>query len=86
MLKGKTSIGFEYEIDQDVLDDYDLVEAIGELDTNPLAIAKIVDLLLGKEQKEALKELIRKEHGKVSVTVLTSQITEIFQSHGEVKK
>lgn len=86
MIKGKTSIGFEYEIAEDVLNNYELVEAIGELDTNPLAIAKIVNLLLGNEQKNALKEAVRDENGIVSVTELTNQITEIFQNHGEVKK
>ena len=86
MLKGKTSIGFEYEIAEDVLNNYELVEAIGELDTNPLAITKIVNLLLGNEQKNALKEAVRDENGIVSVTELTNQITEIFQNHGEVKK
>ena len=86
MIKGKTSIGFEYEIAEDVLNNYELVEAIGELDTNPLAITKIVNLLLGNEQKNALKEAVRDENGIVSVTELTNQITEIFQNHGEVKK
>lgn len=86
MIKGKTSIGFEYEIAEDVLNNYELAEAIGEIDTNPLAITKIVNLLLGNEQKNALKEAVRDENGIVSVTELTNQITEIFQNHGEVKK
>ncbi|RDW21042.1 hypothetical protein CWR48_04310 [Oceanobacillus arenosus] len=86
MIEGKTKSGFEYKISKARLDNYELVEAIGDLDTNPLAITKVVDLLLGKENKDSLKEHVRDDDGIVSVTSLSNELTEIFTSHNETKK
>lgn len=86
MLKGKTSTGFEFKIPKATLDNYELVEAIGDLETNPLAIIQVINMLLGEEQKNALKEHVRDEDGVVTTSVLTNEITEIFNSQQEIKK
>ena len=52
MIKGKTSSGFEYEIAEGSLNNYELLESISELDENTLVLPKVVNLLLGKEQKK----------------------------------
>lgn len=85
MLQGKTKSGFNYEVAEEQLNNYELLEAIGEIDDNPLAISKVVNLLLGKEKTKELKDHVRKENGIVPVDKLTDEITEIFESHKEVK-
>jgi len=86
MLKGKTSTGFEFAIPKNTLDNYELVEALGDIDTNPLAVTKVVNLLLGEEQKNLLKDHVRNEEGTVTTTALISEIEDIFKTQSEVKK
>ena len=86
MLKGKTSTGFEFSIPKNTLDNYELVEALGDIDTNPLAVTKVVNLLLGEEQKDRLKEHVRDEQGIVTSTALMKEIEDIFKTQSEVKK
>ena len=55
MIKGKTESGFEFTISEDIKNDYELVENLGELEDNPLILGKIVNQILGKEQTIKLK-------------------------------
>lgn len=85
MIKGKTKSGFEYEIPEENLNNYELVETLGELEANPLLISKTVDLLLGKEQKEKLKEHLRTDSGMVPTDKISEEIMEIFNNQKETK-
>ena len=83
MIKGKTSSGFEFKISKDVINDYELVENLGELEDNPLILGKIVNQILGKEQTNRLKDHVRNEKGIVPTDKMTQEIIEIFQNGGE---
>lgn len=85
MIKGKTSSGFEYQIPKENLNNYELVEVIGEVEENPLLISKTVNLLLGKEQTEKLKEHLRTENGIVPTDKISEEIMEIFENQKETK-
>lgn len=85
MIKGKTNTGFDYEIPEENLDNYELVERLGEMEENPLVISKIIDLLLGKEQKEKLKEHVRSENGIVSTEKMGEEIKNVFESVNKAK-
>lgn len=85
MIKGKTESGFEYEISKKRLENYELIEALSEVDEKPLLLPKTVSLLLGKEQASELKEHLRDEEGLVSTEKLSNEIMEIFQSQKETK-
>jgi hypothetical protein len=85
MIKGKTKSGFSYELDKDRLNNYELLEAIGELEENPLVLSSVVNLLLGKEQTKKLKDHLRTENGIVPTEKMSEEITEIFQNQGETK-
>lgn len=85
MIEGKTSSGFEYKIPEENLNNYELVEILGELEDNPLLIAKTVNLLLGKEQSDLLKEHLRTEKGTVPTDKISNEIMEIFNSQKEAK-
>lgn len=86
MIKGKTSSGFNFEISKDVINDYELVENLGELEDNPLILGKIVRQILGKEQTSKLKDHIRNENGIVPTNKMTQEIIEIFKNAGEETK
>jgi len=85
MIKGETSSGFKYEIPEENLNNYELVEVLGELEENPLLISKTVTLLLGKEQREKLKDHLRTEGGTVPTDKISEEIMEIFNSQNESK-
>ncbi|MPM49077.1 hypothetical protein SDC9_95805 [bioreactor metagenome] len=85
MIKGKTKSGFLYELDKERLNNYELLEAIGELEENPLVLSSVVNLLLGKEQTKKLKDHLRTENGIVPTEKMSEEITEIFQNQGETK-
>lgn len=86
MIKGKTSSGFEFEISEDVANDYELVENLGELEDNPLILGKVVNQILGKEQTARLKDHVRNEKGIVPTDKMTQEIIEIFKNAGEEPK
>ena len=85
MIKGNTKSGFSYELDKERLNNYELLEAIEELEENPLVLSRVVNLLLGKEQTKKLKDHLRTENGIVPTEKMSEEITEIFQNQGETK-
>jgi hypothetical protein len=85
MIKGKTKSGFEFEIQKKMLDNYELVENLSELESSPLLLPKIVVQILGKKQSEDLKDFLRSEDGIVPVTKMEKEVTEILNYREEVK-
>lgn len=81
MIKGTTKTGFEFEIDENVFDDWELVEAFRKIERGDDGlIVDVVEQILGIEQKNALKEFIRDAHGKVSATAMEVELEEIFEA------
>lgn len=85
MIKGTTSTGFKYELSKARLENYELIEVLAEVDSNPLLLPKMVNLLLNKEQAISLKEHIRDAEGFVSTEKMFSEIMDIFQNKEETK-
>lgn len=85
MIKGKTKSGFEYELSKARIENYELIESLNEVEENPLALPKTVNLLLGKDQSDKLKEHLRDKEGLISTEKLSNEIMEIFQNQEEVK-
>lgn len=85
MIKGKTKSGFKYEISDENINDYELFEVMAEIDENPLLLPKLLKMLLGAEQKDALIENLRGENGKVSMEAIQGAVTEIFANTKPVK-
>lgn len=77
--KGTTSTGFEFDISQKRMENYEVLEVLAEIDSNPLLVPKLLKLLLG-EQVEDLKNHVRHEDGMVSTDKLMKEITDIFES------
>lgn len=85
-IKGKLKNGFAFEIEQENLDDYELLELFAEIDTNPLVTPRIFEMMLGEEQKNALLEHLRGDNGKVKISDMASAIGEIFSVASEKAK
>lgn len=85
MLKGTTKTGFRYEIADERLNNFELVEILADIDENPLLMPKLLDLLLGERQARNLKNYLRDEDGFVSTEKIEATITEIFNSKSKVK-
>lgn len=85
-MKGTTESGFEFEIEEDALDDIELLEDLcaldrGELDALPTALERII----GTEQKKALYNHVRNEKGRVTTTAVVNEIKNIFEAAKETK-
>ena len=85
-MKGITSSGFEYNLDETALDDYELLEDLCELDNgNTVRTISALNRLLGTEQKDQLKEHLREENGRVPASKMMVEMAEIFNSVKEGK-
>lgn len=86
MIKGITSTGFKYEITKDALNNYELIEELTELESNPLLLTSVVRKIFGKEQTNNLKDHVRKDNGTVPVEKMEAEVIEIIKSSGEETK
>lgn len=85
-MKSVTKSGFEFEIDDECLDDYELLEDLCEIDNgNNAKIVEVVSKILGKEQKDRLKDHLRDENGRVTATKMGEAIDEILRATKEGK-
>lgn len=83
-MKGKLSNGFKFEVDTEVFNDMELIEAIVASEGDePTRIVEVVERILGKEQKKALYDSLRNEDGKVTVEAVGEAIDEIMAKVSE---
>lgn len=86
MIKGETKTGFKFKIEEEVLDDYELLETLVDADNgNNMALFSVIDMVLGDEQKKALKEHLREIHGRVPASAMIAEIMDIIEKSGSGK-
>lgn len=78
MIRGKMENGFEFEVDENKLDDMEFIDALAEMEANPLAFPRVCLMLLGREQRAKLYDVLRVD-GRVSISDMSDAIDEIFQ-------
>lgn len=80
--------GFAVEVDENVIDNMELVDALAEMkdDDDPLGISKVTKLLLGKKQRKALYDSVRTEDGRVPLNEICHAIEEIFAAFDDQGK
>lgn len=79
-ITGTTESGFQYTLPPDVLDDYELLENLCDIDNGDVSkITGTARQLLGDAQIEALKDHVRKENGRVPASKMIEEITQIFK-------
>lgn len=84
MKKGKTQSGFKYEIDERVLDDMELIDAMAASQgEDPMQISTVVVKIFGPDQRKRLYDHVRSEDGRVPITEVANIITEIIESIGD---
>lgn len=86
MIKGETSCGFKFEIDENQLDDMEFLEALADMQEDVIVFPKVCKMLLGNEQKKALYNHLRDENGKVPIASVERAITEIMSRSGDQVK
>lgn len=86
MIQGKLKSGFEYQIADEVRDNMELLDAIAEADDNPLAVSRVVKLLLGEEQRRKLYDHLRTDKGNVPIMAVSEAVAEIFNGSGQEVK
>lgn len=79
-IKGKTASGFEYEIEVKRLNDMELLEVFAELDTNPVALPRALEMLFGAAGKKALYDHVRTKSGEVPIDSIEKELSEILSS------
>lgn len=70
--------GFEYELNEDNLDNWELLEAIDEVEDNPERIVRVAKLLLGEADYARLKDFCR-VNGRVSMSKMNEAVVEILK-------
>ena len=86
-VKGTTPSGFKFEISERRLNNYELLELIGEVDEgNGQAFPKVLKLLFGDDQAKAFKDHLREEDGIVPTDQISEELKSVFETIREVKK
>ena len=91
MVEGKTKSGFNYKYDERILNDYGLLEAIGDFDASSqkieqvTALKRIIDYLLGENREAFLEHIAKKNDGFRPLDVMQGEILEIINASEQVK-
>lgn len=80
MIKITMGDGFKIQLDENVFDDFELVELYAKVAKNPIWIGDLAEKLLGAEQKKALIKHLRDENGKVHTTAVMNALKEIEEA------
>lgn len=85
MIKGTLDNGFEFEIDENGINDMRFVDILAGVEENPLLFSKAATMMLGAEQKERLYKHLEDENGHVNVEKFGKCITEIIEKSSTLK-
>jgi len=83
-IEGKTSTGFEFKVEENLLDDWELVKKLRKIKEDGLMLVDIAMEILGDEQLEKLENHVRK-NGKVSSRDIDRELGEILEYTPELK-
>ena len=82
-----TKSGFACDIDPDVLNNMELVDALAEVQSgNSLAYSAVCLQILGRETRARLYAQLRNEAGRVPPQDVDRELTEIMQALGKPAK
>ena len=86
MIKGKTTSGFEFEINEEQLNDYRFLKEVARVEDNPLRFPFLLEKMLSEEQEERLMKHLEDKEGRVDPDKVMEEVKDIFQSTNELKK
>lgn len=82
-MKGKTKTGFEIEVKDNVMDNWELLELLGEADKGkPSALISAMKILLGEDGYGTFKEHVRSlsDDGVVHATLMSEELSSLMTS------
>lgn len=90
MIEGKTKSGFKFKIDERILSDWRLVDAIGLSESDDASeqirgVRNLVQLVLGDQTDALKKHLADNNDGFIPMEKMTDIITEIITTSKELK-
>ena len=79
MLTGVTPSGFKFSIEEEARDDMEMLENLVAMTQGDMAaMPKILESLLGEDQKKKLYEHCRSKKGRVSAKKVAKELQDIF--------
>lgn len=85
--RAKTKSGFSFVLRENVGDDMELLEQLRALDKGDYTLMPdVLVKILGEKQKEKLYDHVRTEDGRVPISEVGKELTEIFSLSKAVKK
>ncbi|MDO5016537.1 MAG: hypothetical protein Q4E09_05980 [Eubacteriales bacterium] len=84
-ITGKTLSGFEFELNPIVLNDYELLEDLAEVEENPIKATAVIERILGKDQKNRLLDHVRGEDGVAKIDSVMEEFANIFNAASDLK-
>lgn len=80
-MQGKTKSGFEFEMDETVLDDMRILDMIAGISSRDVTqLSPLTRKILGDDQKERLYRHLEETEGRASISRVSEEITEIFEA------
>lgn len=81
-MKGKTDSGFEFDVNEESLDDYRLLKLLNDVSRgNNGRVTEVVERLLGSDQETALMAHVENiNNGKCTATGMVQEIIQIFEA------
>ena len=87
-MKVKTGTGFEAEINEGIIDNWEYMELLMDYDSgHPAALRSAIKMALGDDGYEALKAHVKglSDDGKIHTSLLANEFGELAESRKEVK-
>lgn len=79
-MKGKTSTGFRFDVDETILDDIEFLEKIADAFNDGFTMFQVIEDLLGKDGKKRLYDHVRNDKGKATLSAVSNELGEIFDA------
>ena len=81
-MQGTTKSGFEFDVNEDALDDYRLMKDLVDVQNGQGGkVVGVIMKLLGEEQEEMLMIHVEEMHeGKCSFSAMVEEVKEIFEA------
>ena len=88
MLTGKLSNGFKYEVKENMVSDWDFIEALSDFyeNENFSSFKKALIILMGQEQFERFKDACRDKDGAAPLKVVAAAFGELREQLQEQRK
>lgn len=87
MITGKTESGFEFQLNEEMFNDMELLDKLVEADSgNYTALSNVITIIIGKEQKQRLYDHVRNEAGRVPIKAVADEFREIISLSGSELK